>query len=159
MNRLTWIQLVAGLVLLAASAGCRKPGELSITPGHFRFVTVSEPDGHGGGWREVCIRARMEQDDGTGNSRWFVCDVGVGMPIQLQDGTHIVLHVAQRESASAANEAAAQVLARNKGFSAEVCQAVRARMKTLLQKAIAPAEIHACQSVMGGVEIPVVDFP
>ena len=159
MNDAKWLSLLAGLLLLAAIAACKKPGELQITPGHFRFVTVTEPDDHGGGWREVCIRARMEQDDGTGNSRWLVCDVGVGVPIRLQDGTVFPLHVAQKESANAANDAAARVLAQNNGLSAVVCNAIRTEMRRLLDVVFKTSRAHQCRSVVGGVEIPVVEFP
>ena len=157
------LRAVALLVLLvpAALVGCTSyPSGTTITPGHFRFVTVSQPDEYGGGWREVCIRARMSQDvQGSGEISRFTCNLGVGVPIVLYTGRRIALDDAQRHSATAANAAAYAVLSKSLGVSASACQRVRGMMFSLLQREISGARVHECRSVVGGVEIPVVTFP
>lgn len=128
--------------------------------GHFRFVTVSEPDEYGGGWREVCIHAHMSQDvHGTGQVTRFTCNLGVGVPIVLHTGRHVPLHEAQSQSAMAANAAAYATLTNTVGVTARTCQKARRKMLRLLQHKISGARVNECRSVVGGVKIPVVNFP
>ena len=149
------------LLLAVALAGCvASPTGTAITPEYFRFVTVTEPRDGGGGWREVGIRARMSQDlNQTGVVTQYVCTLGVGVPILLRDGRLVHLREAQEASAKAANAAAYSVLTSTVGVSAAACEAVRKKMDVLLDKAIKGSRVHGCRSVIGGVRVPVVDFP
>ena len=153
--------LLSLVTSVAVLHGCTSyPSGTTITPGHFRFVTVSEPDAYGGGWREVCIHARMSQDiHGTVHETRVICDVGVGVPILLHTGRRVPLHEAQTHAAAAANAAAYATLTNTVGVSPGTCQKARRMMVGLLQREVPGARVHECRSFVGGVEIPVVNFP
>ncbi|MCG8417044.1 MAG: hypothetical protein MJE77_03750, partial [Proteobacteria bacterium] len=96
------------------------PSNFLLKPPSIFVLTLNE---YGGGWREVCIHARMSQDiRGTGEVSRFTCNLGVGVPILLHTGRHIPLHEAQSQSATAANAAAYATLTNTVGVSARMCQ-------------------------------------
>jgi len=158
---MTTATTVLSALIVFAIVGCTSyPSGTAITPAHFQFVTVTEPDTHGGGWREVCIKARMSQDiRGTGEVTNFTCNLGVGVPIVLYTGRRISLREAQNHSATTANAAAYATLTRSFGITAGTCKAVRDAMQELIEREISGSRVHECRSVVSGVEIPVVMFP
>lgn len=88
-----------------------------------------------------------------------VCRVGVGVPIQLFDGTYISLREAQTHAANAANTAAYENLTGTVGLTEATCRTIKRDMEKMLQEHVSGARVHGCRSVIGGVPVPVVSFP
>ncbi len=108
LPRAWWL---AGFVLGGANGplGCTDRNSVvgRITPEHFWFkTTVEKSDAQPGGWRAVCIHARLTEGDSGATT---VCKFEVGLP--LRNGqSEIPLWVARRDAAEMANRAAYKVL-------------------------------------------------
>jgi len=124
-----------------------------IRPEHFKFKTVTRVSPGGGGWRAVCIRARIKNGN-TGSSG--LCAFEVGLPI-LPGGAQeeLSLTFSQVLAADLANTAARAVLSSlpPETMFAAACNAFKAQYDALMKAAVAGAKVSAC-----GVRTPVVDF-
>jgi hypothetical protein len=93
------------VLLLPLLGGCAATGGLQ--PGHFQFVTVVEKTVAGAdGWREACVHALTEN---MTTQQSFVCQFGVGMPLETKAEGPLSEALAQRIAADCANVAAERV--------------------------------------------------
>ncbi|WP_158623844.1 hypothetical protein [Corallococcus llansteffanensis] len=80
--------------------------EGSLQPRHFRFVNIVEQTEPGaGGWQAACVHVPLRRDTGE----VFLCQLGVGMPLETKRLGPIPVPLAQRISADCANLAAQTV--------------------------------------------------
>jgi hypothetical protein len=135
-------------LLLAGCMGCGGPngggtrtiviGE--IQPRQIHYVTVSEQVGEEpGGWREACIRLNIQRS--TGES--FLCEFGIGVPIQNKDGP-ISLALAQRLTAAIIHTAATTVFQSATPTSplGLLCQQIRTGLLPTMRAAIGGSRVN-----------------
>lgn len=155
---LTW--LLAGFLLLGASvqSGCTDRNSVvgRITPEHFWFkTTVEKSDAQPGGWRAVCIHARITEGDSGATT---VCKFEVGLP--LRNGQNeIPLWVARQDAAEMANRAAYKVLsnAPRGEMMFTLCNDFKILYGLMLNEKHIGARVSAC--VSEGIETVLFDIP
>lgn len=127
-----------------------------ITPEHFWFTTtVDESEAQPGGWRAVCIHARITEGDSGATS---VCKFEVGLP--LRNGQReISLRTAQRDAAEMANRAAYRVLSntRHGEMMFTLCSEFKTLYGLMLKEKHRGAKVGAC--VSKGIETVPFDIP
>ncbi|RKH46545.1 hypothetical protein [Corallococcus sicarius] len=145
-----------GLGLLCWMTGCATGTgtvvEGSLQPRHFRFVTVVEKTEPGaGGWQAACVRVPLRRDTGE----VFLCELGIGMPIENGDIGPIPVPLAQRISADCANLAAQTVFSAATPVTALglACEDFRNTFTLALSKAIIGSRVSkTCRSGTTPVE-------
>jgi hypothetical protein len=100
------------------------PTGTRITPDFFKYATIikAPADGSPGGWRAVCIQARVGQRiahaQGAHIETGTRCGLEFGTPIVTIQHGFIPLSMAQRISADVANNVAYKVLSQGRGVTA-----------------------------------------
>lgn len=153
-----WVLACLLLLWASSQAGCAARNTVigRITPEHFWFKTiVEESEAQPGGWRAVCIHARITEGDSGATS---ICKFEVGLP--LQNGKrHIPLRVAQRDAAEMANRAAYKVLSKTprSEMIAVLCNEFKVLYNLMLKEKHPGAKVGAC--VSDGIETIPFDIP
>jgi len=142
------------IVVLSMSLACgmNVVDGRKITPEMFKFKMIVRADSDGGGWRAVCIKARIT----NGNTQATgLCAFEVGTPLRMKTGTEVSLGFAQKVAAELANTAAVTVLRSlpPETMIGPACLAFRAEYHLLLRQAIDGSKVGEC-----GRDAPVVLF-
>jgi hypothetical protein len=167
LGMLVLMALLAAIV--AAAGGCTDarwnasvPTGTRITAGYFQFAEVF-PERSDGGWRAVCIRARMGQriahPEGAHIDSGMTCALEVGIPISTRELGHIPLGTAQRIAADEANAAAYDVLGRSHGVNEIVCRQLIDELDRRLKNRVDRASADRCGSTAVSHLVPAVDWP
>jgi len=147
-----WVVLV-GVVLWGTGGltGCamgRNTVTGRITPAYFEFTQIvkkSGPKSEAGGWRAVCIHARITMGD---SGATYVCKFEVGMPLRNGRQGEISLQDAQDAAATMANRAMYKIL--SEADQGEMlfthCNNFKALYSLMLKEKIHGAEVGACMS-------------
>ena len=136
-----------------------------ITPEFFRYATIIEAptDGSTGGWRAVCIKARVGQrvahPQGAGWETGAQCGLEFGSPIVNRQHGYIPLRMAQRVSADVANTVAYSVLRVERGVTATTCQKLLQGMNLAMNEAINGSSVTPCGTTRWGSPVPEVVWP
>jgi hypothetical protein len=119
-----------------------------ITPAHFEFtqtVKKSGPNNEPGGWRAVCIHARITMGD---SGATYVCKFEVGTPLRNGDQGEISLLYAQHAAAAMANRAMYKIL--SEADQGEMlfthCKDFKTLYNLMLKEKIYGSEVSACIS-------------
>ena len=153
-------------LLYACTAGNTSvPTGTRIIPEFFQYATIVEPpdDGSTGGWRAVCIRARIGQSiaepQGGQWSSNRECGLEFGVPIVNHQHGFIPLRMAQRISADVANETAYRVLTREPTLTVMTCDKLKVAMNTDLGEAINGSKVAPCGTTLWNRPVPEVVWP
>lgn len=173
-NKASVVGVVLALAVVAAlGSGCSGGGWIPtsqysgtyISPAHFQFATIVEPNDvayYGGGWRAVCIRARVSQGVQQGGAQtttsMATCDLEFGVPIRRKNGSWISKPYAQRQAAAAANKAGRMTVTTSAGITSHTCELIRRRAHTFLRRTIPGATVTRCEGRRGG-PVPEVTWP
>ena len=163
---------VSGMVVLAwlAVGSCTQASlrtGMQITPDYFRFADIVPADEHGGGWRAVCIKARVGQRIAQPQGRLaspdqvITCDFEFGTPLWNEDHGVVSLEYAQRVSAEVANHSAYKVLEYNTSgiVTAGLCERIKDVMNIYLGGRIVGSSVKRCTGTIGRKPVPVVHWP
>jgi hypothetical protein len=119
-----------------------------ITPAYFEFtqtVKKSGPKNEPGGWRAVCIHARITMGD---SGATYVCKFEVGTPLRNRDQGEISLQDAQDAAAAMANRAMYKIL--SEADQGEMlfthCNNFKTLYNLMLKEKLHGAEVGACMS-------------
>ena len=160
------LTLAVALVISSACGGSTSvPSGTYISPEFFEYQTIIEPpeDGSPGGWRAVCIRARLGQTmaspQGVLGHSHIECGLEFGSPIVTRDLGYIPLHVAQRTSADVANEVAYEVLQEVRGMTTVICRALHTGMTKGMNEKIKGSTVTACGVTRSKRPVPEVTWP
>lgn len=133
-----------------------------ITPKYFKFAEIV-PEGDAGGWRAVCIVAKVGQRLKTPQGANFdaedQCEIEVGVPISNIFEGYIPIERAQRIAADVANDAAYRVLERSPGVIGVVCRGIIREMNRLLKRKIRGSEVASCGATLSKKPVPRVYWP
>ncbi len=160
---LYWLLLPA--TIFAACTAGNIPTGTRITPEFFQYATIIQPpaDGSPGGWRAVCIMARVGQriahPQGAHIETGRQCGLEFGTPIVNKQHGYIPLPMAQRTSADVANDVAYKVLRRERGVTASTCLKLKTGMNVGLDTAINGSRVTQCGVTSSSHLIPVVHWP
>ncbi|WP_375769406.1 DUF2381 family protein [Archangium gephyra] len=117
-----------------------------ITPAYFEFTTVVEksgPEDEPGGWRAVCIHARITMGE---SGATHICKFEVGMPLHNEHQGEISLQDAQDAAAAMANRAMYKIL--SEAAQGEMlfthCKNFKTLYNLMLKEKIYGAEVGAC---------------
>ncbi|MFY0562487.1 hypothetical protein ACN28E_01485 [Archangium lansingense] len=144
-------RLVVLVGVLLGGCGCatgRNTVTGRITPAHFEFtqtVKKSGPKNEPGGWRAVCIHARMTMGD---SGATHVCKFEVGMPMRNDDQGEISLQDAQVAAAAMANQAMYKILLdADPGVMLFIhCKNFKTLYDLMIKEKIRGAKVTACTS-------------
>ncbi|RKH15316.1 hypothetical protein D7V97_00470 [Corallococcus sp. CA053C] len=135
-----------GLGLLCWMTGCATGAgtvvEGSLQPRHFRFVTIVEQTGPGAdGWQAACVRVPLRRDTGE----VFLCELGIGMPLETKPLGPIPVPLAQRISADCANLAAQKVFSAATPVTALglACEEFRSTFRIALSGAVSGSRVES----------------
>lgn len=169
------IYAVLAFIIVAAacsngSGGYIKTSSYSgtrITPDYFQFSTIVEAGDEpyfGGGWRAVCIRARVSQgvyDYRQKQERMAAqseCDLEFGAPILLASGRRVSLREARRDAAHAANAAAESVITTTRRITSQTCDRIKRRADKIFNELIPGSRVSRCEGFRG-MSVPEVRWP
>ena len=146
--------LFLGVLLAFVGLSCargsadRNPVVGVITPEYFRFRDVvpdDDPSKSSGGWRAVCIQARVEHGNSGAKT---ACQFEVGVPLRTEEEGEISLELAQFAAASMANRAAREIMsdAQPGEMLAELCRQFKVIYEAMLNAKITGARVGACRT-------------
>ena len=167
----SWLRrscLFATLAALLVAVSCvdgNVPSGTRITPEFFRYATIIEApdDGSPGGWRAVCIKARVGQRIAPAPAAHIdtsaQCGLEFGSPIVNRQHGYIPLRMAQQISAEVANDVAYTVLSQERGVTAGTCLKLQNGMNVMFGIAIKGSTVTQCGVTNWSHGVPEVIWP
>ena len=159
------LTVLAWLLGACTGGSTSVPTGTRITPEFFQYATMIEApeDGSTGGWRAVCIHARVGQSVAEPQGgQWSAsrqCSLEFQVPIINHQHGFIPLRMAQRISADVANEVAYRVLTREPALTIMTCSKLKVGMNEALDEAIKGSRVNLCGASMFNQPVPEVIWP